>query len=234
MKIVSACAALSVLLLPSLRAASPAVGPPLICHPFAIGDARSLPWTDKGPDKSYDKGRLVQDVAELQKVEKNLLVRMETLRRAALYVKEDRDLAWRLLGRNALMVLEQQTAGSTDALAWFDAGFLVACFGQLGLDLGFRAGVSDGIEGYAYLEKAIAAARTRCDGQVAVMEYAAALATCHSKEGRALYAGHIDRALEGVRSNPLLEKNLATHLEHFGDMHGKQMPKSSEARTAGG
>src|SRR5882724_6347749 len=63
-------------------------GPPLICHPFDIGSARSLPWT--GPvwsriDKNYNTDRLVEDTLGLLTPNTPVLVRLETLRRATVY-----------------------------------------------------------------------------------------------------------------------------------------------------
>src|SRR5262245_38932567 len=63
-------------------------GPPLICHPFEIGNARSLPWN--GPEwravkKDYNINRLVDDTLGLLTPETPVLVRMETIRRATVY-----------------------------------------------------------------------------------------------------------------------------------------------------
>ena len=63
-------------------------GPPLVCHPFEIGNARSLPWSGsqwRSVDKSYDANRLVEDTRVLLTPQTPVLVRMETLRRATIY-----------------------------------------------------------------------------------------------------------------------------------------------------
>ncbi len=63
-------------------------GPPLICHPIEIGNAKSLAWS--GPNwrdvkKDYDLNNLVADTLALLQPETPVLERMETLRRATVY-----------------------------------------------------------------------------------------------------------------------------------------------------
>src|SRR5688500_20051787 len=63
-------------------------GTPLICHPYAIGAAKSLPGSDgdwKGVNPNYDRTNLVRDTLALLTPETPVIVRMETLRRAAIY-----------------------------------------------------------------------------------------------------------------------------------------------------
>jgi hypothetical protein len=67
---------------------SRAGGPPLLCHPFDINNARSLPWSGsewRGVDKNYNINRLVDDTLGLLAPETPVMVRMETLRRATVY-----------------------------------------------------------------------------------------------------------------------------------------------------
>jgi len=201
---------------------SPGWGPPLLCHEFAIDGAKSLPWR-KGTefDKQYDRRELVGDVARLLKTEESLIVRMETLRRATLYTRGDRALAWELLGRVGLATLEQAAIGSKESIAWFDAGFLAACLDQLGADLGFRAGVAEGQEGYAYLLRALERARAERLDQVATIEFAAALVVHPlmrrnpTAEDVARYERHLGAARAGAAPGSLLARNLAAHVEQF-------------------
>src|SRR6187455_2370169 len=63
-------------------------GTPLICHPYNIGSAKSLPGSDgdwKGVNPNYDRTNLVHDTLALLTPETPIIVRMETLRRAAIY-----------------------------------------------------------------------------------------------------------------------------------------------------
>ena len=63
-------------------------GPPLICHPFEIGEAKSIAWNGKqwrDVKKDYDLNQLVPDVMAILETDAPVLVRMETMRRAAVY-----------------------------------------------------------------------------------------------------------------------------------------------------
>ncbi len=226
--------------LPLALGRSPAapVGHPLLCQEFEIGGARTLPW-DEGQNGSrkYDRTRLVADVAEILKTEHDPLVRMETLRRAALCASDDRALAWELLGRSGLAVLEQASIGSRESLAWHDLGYLAACLQQLRVDLGFRAGIAQGEEGYAYLLHALE--RARAEGApTAAIEFAAALvvhplaSTQPSAEDVERYEGHLERARAGAQPGSLLERNLLSHELRFDS--GKDGWRGAERRASKG
>lgn len=79
-------------LLPGLEAGvtwPPLLGPPAICHPIDIGDAKSLPW-GKHPfdvNKDYDLDHLVKDTYKILEESSDTLVHMETLRRATIYLE---------------------------------------------------------------------------------------------------------------------------------------------------
>ncbi|MFN0242739.1 MAG: hypothetical protein ACKVWV_07580 [Planctomycetota bacterium] len=191
-------------------------GPPLVCHEIAIGDAKSLPWgSGTKPKAGYDRAHLVADVAELLKTEEHLLVRMETLRRAAMYAHQDRALVWELVGWRSLFVLEQCSIGAQESTAWFDLGVLVACFDQLAVGLDRRSGVAEGIGGYGFLRKALETARA--DGRdTGPIEFAAVLVT-HPGGGRdaegarrraALCEGRWERAKAQCDGQPLLAQNV--------------------------
>lgn len=199
-----------------------ALGTPLLCQEFAIGDARSLPWGhDNGGRPDYDRGRLVADVAEILKTEPDLIVRLETLRRAALYTRGDRALAWELLGRIGLAVLEQSAISSKECSAWFDVGYLAAALEQMGTDLDFRAGVAENQEGYAYMLKALDRARAERADQVATIEFVAALLVHPSMrrsptaQDVARYERHLEAARAGAAPGSLLAQNLAAHEKRF-------------------
>ena len=75
----------ALILLGSVVITTPAfAGPPLLCHPFDVGNARSLPWDGT----QWWRGRTDYKLANLQADTEALLtpttpiiVRMETLRR---------------------------------------------------------------------------------------------------------------------------------------------------------
>ena len=107
----------------SLAIAVPALaGPPLLCHPFDIGSAKSLPWSDKSwsegsPDYKLD--RLVADTEGLLTPSTPVIVRIETLRRAALYASTDATVASQLIKRLITRAEASEMSGRPDALAYW-------------------------------------------------------------------------------------------------------------------
>ena len=206
-----AARSLSVLgLITMLTATSAFAGPPLICHPYAIGDAKSLPGSGKdwlGISKSYDRKTLVADTLALLTPETPIIVRMETLRRAAIYATsemrgwgkdaysaEDRKISADLL--NALRDRTNTAKPALRILALFDAGFFAETLRQTNMD--------PGVDGYAMLAKA---ARDR--GPDPEMEFALALASVHPR--RTEHTEHLARARAAAKEGTLLATNLATH-----------------------
>lgn len=169
-------------------------GPPAICWPVEIGDAKSLPWGEDAFEKdgAYEARRVVKDTLALLDDKAPVLVRMETLRRATIYLDDTQ------AGRDALLralmarVLDAEAAGKPSALAWFDAGYARECYGQLR---------EHGVDGYAWVRRAVGIA-----GGNAQMEYACCLATLMG--ARAEFTGHLAKVEEGAQKDPLLAKNL--------------------------
>jgi hypothetical protein len=188
-------------------------GPPLICHAFDAGTSALLPWGQgpgwDSPDRSYDVGRLTADTLRLLAVDTPVLARMENLRRATIYAARDRKVAAELM--TAIMARAEAGGGSRDALAWFDAGYLVESYRQAShiyqwdmLSPAERATWTirtepSGTDGYALVRKAIAITGTSPE-----MEFAASL----MKDG-AIAAEHRRRAMAGAKPGSLLAKNLA-------------------------
>ena len=191
-------------------------GPPLVCHAFEIGQAKSLPlvshsWNLSGSE-NYDTKNLVKDTLEILAPDTPVLVRMETLRRATLYARKDPIAARELLGKLYARASSAEAAGHPQALAWFDAGYLVETYKQwIGRDLphmtdGMRmdANPAAAVDGYAMVKKAIA-----LRGDDPQMEFAAALITLSGPRDE--HAGHAQKALSGAKNDALLAQNLATH-----------------------
>jgi hypothetical protein len=117
--ILLASAALLVLARPALA------GPPLLCFPFEIGAARSLPMsTDaakhwRAIDPKYDVAHLVADTLSLLVPSTPTIVRMETLRRATVYASAHPALAVELM--SALKARDDARA----PMAAFDYGYFV-------------------------------------------------------------------------------------------------------------
>ena len=119
--------ALIALALPALA------GPPFNCHVFDIGSAKSLPWgaTNNwmGMRDDYDVSRVVADTEALLTPSTPTIVRMETLRRASIYASRDRKVAEQLIA--AMMSRVHAADQSSQALALFDAGFVVEAINEL-------------------------------------------------------------------------------------------------------
>lgn len=180
-------------------------GPPLICHEIQISEtARSLPWGKDAFSKSgsYSLADVADDTLNVLTPDAPILVRMETLRRATLYIDHKQPLADELLGRLMARALDAEAAGKPDALAWFDAGYLVQCFHQTETPTSFRPAVTKGtgassIAGYSWVAKAIVIDH----GAHPHMDLGAALMTCDY--GAAEHEQHLQRALaSGAAESP--------------------------------
>jgi hypothetical protein len=190
-------------------------GPPLICHSIEIGNAKSLPWINHGWNLSgsedYDIKNLVPDTLAILNSGAPVLVRMETLRRATLYARQDPHVARQLLATLVARANDTETSGHADAAALFDAGYLIECFKQWigkGLphmtdNLRMDANPAASLDGYALVKRAIS-----IHGQDAEMEFAAALITL--EEHSAEHSEHVAKAVAGASGDPLLAQNLNT------------------------
>lgn len=118
----------------ALTMAVASAGPPLICHPTDISGQKSLPWIAnggwKGADPAYHVSSLSNDVVAVLTPSASLPLRMETLRRAAIYAAGDKNAASELTARLLARVADLEAAGKPSANAWFDAGYLVECLRQ--------------------------------------------------------------------------------------------------------
>jgi hypothetical protein len=202
-------------LLAALGAASPALaGPPLLCHPYDIGDARSLPWDGGGAwfrgQAGYDISHLVDDTTALLTPSTPVLVRMETLRRAVIYASPDEKVAQALLRTFTERARAAEQSGHGDALAYLDAAYVTGAFREMVLvgespegrtrAAGARALALDGKE-YSLIQKALT---LRPDD--ATIHFAAALIAADSN--RAAYAAHAAKARAGTSRDPLLARNI--------------------------
>jgi hypothetical protein len=196
-------------------------GPPLICHTIEIGQAKSLPWISHNWNLSggeiYDTKNLVRDTLEILAPDTPVLVRMETLRRATLYARKDPVAAKELLARLHARATAAESSGHSDALAWFDVGYLAETYKQwLGQNLphmtdGMRMDPNPaaGVDGYAMVKKAIALRGPALNSDDPQMEFAAALITLSGPQDE--HHQHALKAIAGAKSDPLLAQNLATH-----------------------
>ncbi|HYL86311.1 MAG TPA: hypothetical protein VE263_18955 [Candidatus Angelobacter sp.] len=196
-------------------------GPPLICHSFEIGQAKSLPWISHNWNltggENYDTRYLVKDTLDILTPDTPVLVRMETLRRATLYARTNPTAAKELLARLHARATASDSAGHPDALAWFDAGYLVATYNQwIGKNMphmtdGMRmeANPAAGVDGYAMVKKAITLRNAKNPAGDPQMEFAAALVTLDGPQDE--HRQHAQKAVAGSKGDALLAQNLATH-----------------------
>jgi len=187
-------------------ATSALAGPPLICHAFDIGDAKSLPWISHSwslsGTESYDTRNLAADTLSILGNDSTVLVHMETLRRAALYAQNDEPSAKQLLLK--LVARANSATSATAAMANFDAGYFAATLDQLHWIKKDFSNPAQGLGAYALIKKALQA-RPK-DAQ---MNFAAALLTLEGPlPDQRDYA---QMAISGSSSDPLLARNLSTH-----------------------
>jgi hypothetical protein len=181
-------------------------GPPLVCHPFDIGTAASLPWQSNGNDwrgtrADYDVSRLTADTLAALTPGRPVIVRMETLRRAAIYATADTAVARSLL--DALMARAKARGEERTAVALFDAGYLVETYKQLAPISARTAALAADIDGYRMVKESLSL--TRGDPSI---EFAAALITAGQPREKA-YEAHLRNAKAGVKADQLLARNIS-------------------------
>jgi len=195
----SALFALSLLL-----AAAVLAGPPLICHAFDIGSAKSLPWISHDwnltGSESYDTSKLASDTLAILAADNSVLVHMETLRRATLYARKD-PVAGKALLTKIMLGTKSAEASESRALMYFDSGYLAEAYKQWLGDASHNPAA--GIDGYALVQEAI-----RIRGNDPQMELAAALITLNGPAAE--HQAHAQKAIAGAKSDPLLARNLAS------------------------
>jgi hypothetical protein len=188
--------------LATLTARPALAGPPLVCFPFDIGTARSLPWDAqghawKGLRAGYRVSGLTGDTLALLAPTTPVIVRMETLRRAALYATTDVAAARALL----TTVLDRAGAKGADPIALFDAGYLAETNKQLAPIAPATAALASGIDGYGLVGKLLAARP-----HDPALEFAAAMITSDGRRGA--YADHVRFARSGASADQLLARNI--------------------------
>jgi hypothetical protein len=205
----------AVVFVAALGAARPAqAGPPLLCHPFDIGSAASLPWSghsswfDGKPD--YRLSSLVSDTEALLVPSTPVVVRMETLRRAAIYASHDPQVASSLLERLTAKAQPSKTAGRADALALLDVAYVTEALRQI-TQIGGVTGYKDRVpaiielvrdrDGWQQMKASLAASPDDPG-----LQFAAALIVAGKDRGA--YLEHARRARAGAQKDALVARNL--------------------------
>ena len=200
-------------------------GPPLVCHTFDIGSAKSLPWISHGWNltgtESYDTSKLASDTLAILAADSTVLVHMETLRRATLYASKNPAAAKELLTRLTAGTKSPQ-ADAPPALYYFDVGYLAETYKQwLGEN---TQNPATGIDGYALVKQAI-----QLRGHDPQMEFAAALLTLSGPDSE--HREHVQKAMAGAKTDPLLARNLASHfMGEQGQTITEMLTKPASAR----
>jgi hypothetical protein len=205
----------SSLALIALSIAAPALaGPPLLCHPFDIGSARSLPWNGASGwfqgDATYKIENLIADTEALLTPATPVVVRMETLRRAAIYASRDRAIAKNLLDRLVARTQATGMSAQASALAYLDAAYVAGAFREI-LSLSRSSEFRDRIDGVRAAlgsvdDAALIARSVAARPDDATIRFAAALIV--SDKDRSAYRDHANRARAGVSQDKLLARNI--------------------------
>jgi hypothetical protein len=200
-------------------------GPPLICHSFDIGSAKSLPWVSHNWNLSgaenYDTSRLAPDTLAILAADHSVIVHMETLRRATLYARKNPAAAKELLTK-ITMGTKSANSEETRALTYFDTGYLAEVCKQWLGDSSQNPAI--GLDGYALIKEAIQLRRG--DPQ---MEFAAALITLAGPTAE--HEAHTQRAIAGANNDPLLARNLASRFNgNQGQTMAEMLTKTTVAQ----
>lgn len=217
----------SLLIITTLTISSIA-GPPLICHPFEIGEAKSIAWNGRqwrDVKKDYDINQLVPDVMAILETDAPILVRMETMRRAAVYAVwslRDAKVGFDPKGdRAAIALLDKILAHKNaaevrgfktkaDKLALFDAGYLLETYKYIGFEETSKKTVLSA-ESLAWVEKANNA--LDCPGEI---ELALAIILQNHPGTSAAQDKHLETAVGKAAEGSLLAKNIISHFPDKG------------------
>ncbi len=198
---------IAVAILPALFffVSSALAGPPLICHSFDIGDAKSIPWASHDwnltGSENYNTKNLAADTIAILDSDSVVLVHMETLRRATLYARKDPVAAKELLTK-LLARADFSANSSVAAITSFDLGYLAECYKQW-MGKG-EPNPAQGLDGYALVKKAM-----QLRGNDPQMDFAAALITLNGPANE--HQDYVQKTIAGAKTDALLSRNLFTH-----------------------
>ena len=196
----------------ALTVATPALaGPPLLCHPFDIGSARSLPWDGRAGwfqgRADYPLTQLVADTEAILQPGTPVVVRMETLRRAAIYASHDPAVASALVDR---LSAKARASAPGDALAALDAGYLIEALHQVtmtGPSGEFRDRIAGVKRVIAEREAApLVAQAVQARPSDPAVAFAAAMITMG--RDKQAYGAYATRARAGAAQDALLARNI--------------------------
>ncbi len=202
-------------------------GPPLICHSFDIGDAKSIPWISHDWNltgtENYNTKNLAADTIAILDSDSVVLAHMETLRRATLYARKDPVAAKELLTKLVARA-DSSSNSQAAAMASFDLGYLAECYKQwMGKD---EPNPAQGLDGYALVKKAM-----QLRGNNPQMDFAAALITLNGPAGE--HQDYAQKTIAGAKTDALLARNLFTHfMGPQSDTMADMISRTSAAKVA--
>ena len=181
-------------------------GPPLVCHSFDIGNAKSLPWISHSWNlsgtESYEIKNLPADTVAILDDHSTVLVHMETLRRAALYGAKDpaalKQLVLKLIARSDAASENSPAA----AMASFDLGYFAEILTEIHWIAKDFVNPAQNLDGYALVQKA-----TQLRSNDAQIDFAAALIALEGHVSD--HQQYAQAALAGGKSDSLLARNLS-------------------------
>jgi len=186
---------------------------PLLFTVLDIDSATSLPWNSPrnylGIVEGYDVHHLVADTERLLKQPMPTIVRMETLRRAAVYASRDAQAAEQLVAFVVGKVSVLPVPGPPDPMALFDAGYVLEVLQEL-------QHFEEGTKFFWQRDPAVVRVTRPYDGW-ALLKQSAALRpddpsiqfTLGLMLPREAAEPYFRRAREGARTDALLANNLA-------------------------
>jgi len=211
--------------LATLVATSALAGPPLVCHVFDIGNAKSLPWIghdwNLSGSASYDTNNLAADTLSILDNDSTVLVHMETLRRAALYGQKN-SVALKQL----VIKLKMRSDSGANDLATFDLGYLAAVLNQVHWVYKGFSNPAQNLDAFALVKKVLATHPS--DPQ---LQFAAALITLEGPAAE--HQQYAQNALAGAKSDPLLARNLsARFMRQESETMSEMITRNSETKAA--
>lgn len=194
----------------SLFVASAFAGPPLICHTYDIGNAKSLPWISHNwnlsGNESYDTNNLAADTFSILDSDPTVLVHMETLRRAALYGQKNPEALKQFFTKMISRTNASDSNAMAASLAFFDLGYFTATLAQLHWIYKDFANPAQSFDAKILVDKAI-----HLRGNDPQMEFGAALIALDGPADE--HCTHAQKAVAGAESDPARPQSIRTFHE---------------------
>ncbi|MCC7389029.1 MAG: hypothetical protein IT431_09710 [Phycisphaerales bacterium] len=199
------------------------LGPPAVCVPVEcehagvkIADASEGAFATV---RGYTAREAMRDGLAALADSEDVLSHMETVRRVVVNLGDNDAQSNAFLAQLLARAAEAEAEDAPPArkaLAWFDAGFFAGASGQMGTDLGWKAGHAEGVAGLGWLERALGYAEGDREGRAAIHFAAATVAHPAMRQSkRDLYELHMREAIRGAAEGSFLKTNLDRHADSW-------------------